>query len=418
MPAKKRATPTSARRPSGAVAPRATSQLVPTAPQPRFTRDMILGWGALTGAVLALIGLNIASLILLVALGYTAAAFLRAPLKRDWRLRQAAWAITLLAVLAAVFTGAMLGYSRNDPTKDTVNPYTYLPMGVATAVLATLLMFVLAVAAILAAKAFGRQGSERYRLLSRASVAMLFYMVLLLPGTVVTTPTLAPLGSASRTPLAYLTLVSGLITTVILACAFFWARSTREPTAEDAARLSPADREYLLFAGAAALLLPRLFGLAAIPWSRLQRTTDETTQEVVIRGAASVATILLPLVLTAAAAAAFWVSCRQEGWEPSRWLARPHTGPVLARTGATSAGAAEESYAGATEPGAAAERSVTLAWLRRLLLTWRLPLLYGWLSALAAACSFLSWYGLLAAVPAAAHYGWMLLRERASLQTA
>ncbi len=389
MTADQRSRPTSARRPGGAVAPRATSRPAPSPYSPRSTRDLVLGWGAATGAVLAVIGLNISSLIILVSLGYVATAFLRDPEKRDWRLRQAGWAITILAVLATVFTGALLGYSSDDPTKSEVSAYAYLPMGAATAVLVTILMFALAVAAIWAAKAFGRQGADRYRALNRAAVVMIFYFILLLPGAVATAPALAPLGSASRAPLTFFSIASSILAATLVACAFLWAKDAALSTPGDATHFSFADREYLLFAGAAALFLPRLAGLSTIRWSLLRRAQSETLQEAVIQGAASVATILLPLALSGAATAAFWLSCRERGWQVERWLAVPSSRSALEGAG-----------------------------LARLVLTWRLPLLYGWALVLTAACSFLNWYGFLAAAPAAAHYVLMMTRELARRQVA
>lgn len=199
MPAKKRARQTSARRPAGAVASpaqRRRRQVAVAVPEtPRFTRDRILGYGAAAGAVLALVGLNISSLVLLIGLGYLAAAFLRAPETRDWRLRQSAWAFTVIGVLATMAFSLLIGVGSVDTSAGEVSLFAYLPLGRATVVLGTASMATLASAALLTALAFGKQKGERHRRLSQSALCVMAYFILQLPGAVVESPAPGGLGS-------------------------------------------------------------------------------------------------------------------------------------------------------------------------------------------------------------------------------
>jgi hypothetical protein len=144
--------------------------------------------------------------------------------------------------------------------------------------------------------------------------------------------------------------------------------------------------------GAICLVLPSLVSLITTPWGLLARRKGETLSEVAFAGIVVVSSLLYQLVLFTAAAAAFWLSCRRLGWKPGRWLAAP----------------------GAPDGPPPEGSRVPFAWAQRFLLTWRLPLSYAWAVVLLAACSFLGWYGFAAAGPAAAHYLWMLGRDRSA----
>lgn len=188
----------------------------------------------------------------------------------------------------------------------------------------------------------------------------------------------------------------GLLAAGAASCAFLWVGRAGEAdeTGDTApAGISYAHREYLLLVAAVSILMPHLTGLSLFHWSLLRRTADESLRNAAFKAASSVAMLLLLLVLSAAAAAAFWLSCRNAGWRPSHWLAKP-------------AGAVATAHP-------TPERRLPLMWAKRFLLSWRLPLFYGWLLVVAGLCSFLGWWGFLATVPAALLYIWLLMRERA-----
>jgi hypothetical protein len=416
LPEEKRARPTGARRPGGAVAPPAQRRrkqmatalsassnkrtAAPLVDPPRATRDRILGYGAAAGALLALIGLNISSLLLVIGLAYVAAALLPSAARRDRRLRMAAWVFAIIGVLSTVAFLTLLRVEPHDGTSDEVSLFAYLPLGRATVILGAAGVAALALAAVLAALAFGKQSSQRYRRFSWSALCLIFYFVSTLPATVAQSPAPPALGSFWTAPLTYLYPVLGIVATAAAACAFLWASVAEQATDRSVpAGLRYAQREYLFLVGAVSLFLPRLTGLALFDWSTLQRTAAETQDQAVMKVASSASWLLLLIVLAAAAAAGFWISCRQAGWKPSDWLAGQ----------AAPAGAA---------PNLAQQQRVPLAWVKRLFLSWRLPVLYGWLLVLVAACSFLGWYGFLAAVPAAGHYLWMLARGRLETRTA
>jgi hypothetical protein len=277
--------------------------------------------------------------------------------------------------------------------------FTDLPLGGASVVLGAAGAAVLTVAAILASFAFGREADQRYRRLSQSALCVVFYFVSTLPTTVALSTAPEALGSFWSAPLTYLYAVLGILAAGVIACAFLWASTPEQtPGTSGLGLFGYAEREYLLFVAAVSLLLPRVTSLVLFDWSPLRRVAKETQGEAILRAASAVSWLLLMIVLSAAAAAAFWISCRKAGWKPSRWLARPDQAALGAALGAT--------------PSLAAEQRVPLAWARVFLVSWRLPLLYGWLLVLTLACSFLGWYGFLAATPAAAHYIWMLMRER------
>ena len=94
----------------------------------------------------------------------------------------------------------------------------------------------------------------------------------------------------------------------------------------------------------------------------------------------------------------------------------PGAVPGATTPGAVPAAAAAVPQAAPETPAArrhADWRAFALRWDRKVLLTWRLPVLYGWLVILIAVCSFLGYWGFLAAAPAAAHYLAMWAWERA-----
>ena len=405
MPADRRARPTSARRPGGAVAPpaqrrrkqaalsaeargrataapaaqRGAKSALPLSAPPRFSRDQLLGYGAALSAILAAISLSVNGLVFLIGLGYAAFAFLGQPDKRDWRLRQAAWAFAIL-ILATVFLSVYVTIRPGSWDPDNPNSLVYLSMGAASMVLTIVSQALLALVAILVGLALGREGGGRLRLLSWSGVCAVFYYVLLLPGAVVVSQAPPALGSFWTEPLVYGSVVLGVLAGAAIACAFLWDSTAGDEAAVGTRpQFGTAEREYLLAVGAFSLLLPNLIPLVFVRWSSLGQRADETLSDAVVNGAVVAASLLYLPLLFASAAAAFWVSARRAAWRPSRWLAAPAT----------------------PRPSA-----------KEFFLSWRLPLLYGWLIVLIAVCSFLGWYGFLAAAPAAAHYVWMLARCR------
>ncbi len=375
---------------------------------PRLTRDRLLGLGASLAALLALISLTLPGIVYLIGLGYLAFALLGPAEKRDWRIRLAGWAFAvLLLATVLVSAAAMMRFSQLTP--DDSRSFAYLSMGVASMILSLVLMVVTALAGILVALAFKRSGSARYQLLSGAGLTMVFYYVLLLPGAVVMSSAPPALGTYWAEPLVYGSILSGMLASAIVACAFMWAGATHGAApAERAPRFGFLRREYLLLAGAICLLMPNLINLITTPWGLLARRSDETLREAVLAGVVVVSSLLYQLVLYAAAAAAFWLSCRRLGWKPSRWLAAPGDPATGAETAPPPDTRAPDGTAPAPQP------RVPLAWAQRFFLTWRLPLLYAWAIVLVAACSFVGWYGFVAAAPAAAHYLWLLGRDRSA----
>jgi hypothetical protein len=390
-----------------------------TMPSPlRPARDKILGYGAAVGAMLSVIGLNISSLLLVIGLAYVAAAFLTSPDRRDTRLRLAAWVFAVIGLMATAAFSTLLGSGYDGLIQGESSLFTYLPLGRATVVLGAAGVAALSLAAILAALAVGKDRSRRYHRLGQSALCVAFYFISTLPATVAEAPAPAALGSFWTAPLDFLYATMGIVGAAAIACSFLWANIAEHNAGTGSPGLFRyAQREYLLLVGAVSLLLPRLTGLALFEWSSLRRTARETVGEAALKAASGVSWLLLLIVLSAAAAVGFWVSCRQAGWKPGDWVARPAAparDAALAGAGVTSMGATGAApTAGAVEPQSPhPQQRLPLLWAQRLFLSWRLPLLYGWLLVLVAACSFLGWYGFLAAVPAAVHYVWMLTRER------
>lgn len=372
----------------------------------QLSRDRILGYGAAVGALLGLAGLNIASLIIVVALGYAAAALLGPVEKRDKRLRQAGWLAGAMAGLMAVMVAIVLGLAASRPTEDGVSAFAYLPMGSASLILATASTLALALAAVFAASAFRQEGAARHRLLSRAACCVLFYFIILLPATVVDASGPGSVGVFWSAPVDYAVLLLNILAAVAVALAFLWAaESTQIDSAHSTIRLAHAQREYLLLVAAVSLTTAQVLGLLSLDWGVLNGPSGATSSDIFAAGAAYVARRVLPLVLSVAAAAAFLVSSRRVGWTRGQWSNRlDKTSTDEAPDGATQA--ISEIH---PEPG-----RLSLTWVAEFCLSWRLPLLYGWLIALVAACSFLGWYGFGVALPAAVHYLWMLLHARRS----
>jgi hypothetical protein len=350
-------------------------------------------------ALLALASLSLSSIPYLIALGYLAFALLGSSDKRDARLRMTGWAFAaLLLVTVLVLVGVAVRIGRLNPNDP--SSFVYMSMGVASMVLSMASMLVMALAAFLAALAFGKRDGARYRLLSWSGLCLVFYHVLLLPNAVVGSRGTPKLGSFWAEPLVYGGIALGLLASATVACAFLWASA-----AADGAAVSTRlpfgyfQREYLLFVGAFSLFLPNMIYLASADWGILRQRADETLSDAVYVGFVLVASLLYLVLLFGVATAAFWVSCRRAGWKPSHWLA------------ARGAGAAGADTAGA-EPSLTPQPRVPLARVQLFLLSWRLPLSYAWFIVLVAACSFLGWYGFAAAAPAAAHYLWMLGRDR------
>jgi hypothetical protein len=142
------------------------------------------------------------------------------------------------------------------------------------------------------------------------------------------------------------------------------------------------------------LLLPRLLDLAFIDWpTALAADAGETARDSTLRAVSYVGTVILIPMIFLVATAGFLVSGIQAGWRPRRWL--DLRGAVV----------------GTPSPLRRRDwRAFALQWDRKALLTWRLPLLYGWLIILIAACSFLGYWGFLVVFLAAVHYlamwGW------------
>jgi hypothetical protein len=437
-PANKRARPTSARRPQGAVAPpaqrrrrqeaiaatsrpgkRSTTAATPPSrvTKERLTRDRLLGYGAAVAAVLALASLNLPGVVYLIGLGYLAFALLGQSEKRDRRLQLTGWAFAVLLVATVVVSiGAAVRFSR--PASGEPSSLAYLNMGVASMVLSMVLMTLTAVVGLLVGLAFNRQGGARYRLFSRAGLAMVFYYVLVLPDTVVESSAPPALGAFWPAPLVYASILLGMLASAVVACAFLWAASSEPGAATDGTgRFGRLHREYLLLVGAFSLLLTNVVYLLTTDWSILRQRTNETLSEAIYVGIVLVSSLAYLVVLFAAATAAFWISCRELGWKPGRGLAAPSLGLTRDQSAAVAASPAPADSVGASTTGAgrelaAARQRVPLVRAQTFLLTWRLPLLYAWFIVLVVACSFLGWYGFAAAVPAAAHYLWRLGSDR------
>jgi hypothetical protein len=430
-PPNKRARPTGARRPQGAVTPpaqrrRRQEAIAATARSGKrpaaqaasrarstpegLTRDKLLGYGATVAAVLALASLSLPGTVYLVGLGYLAYALLGPADKRDWRLRFSGWAFAvLLMITVLVSIGAAVRFSRLTP--DDPGSLVYLSMGVTSMILSMVLMTITAVAGVLVGLAFTRQGSARHRLLSWAGLAMIFYYVLLLPNAVVDSSAPPALGAFWAAPLVYGSILLGMMASAVVTCAFLWTASAETPAAGGGARhFGLLHREYLLLVGAFSLFLPNIIYLLSADWSVLRQRSDETLSQAAYAGIVLVSSLLYLLVLFAAATVAFWFSCRRLGWKPGRWLAAPPLGAARDES-APAAAAPKGAEPAVVDADLTSQPRVPLAWAQRFLLSWRLTLTYAWFIVLVAACSFLGWYGFAAAVPAAAHYLWMLRHD-------
>jgi hypothetical protein len=485
LPAKKRAKPSGTRRPSttagagsGAAPPPAKPEPGPrrteavrsgprragttqppakrrrqeaAAPPPprRVTRDKVLGLGALVCAILALGGLNFSTIALLFGLGYAALAFLRASDLREARLVLAGCGFTLWLLVRTVVLYALLAASLGGETTDEQSALELWSPGGAFIALGIVSGVAITLAAALAALAFSREGSVRYRMLSWSGLCIAAYYVLFLPGAIAGSLAAPALGSFWAEPLIYTIILIGIFAGLAISRAFAWTAAAKRgagaPAAAErragakrgahaqsaTASVPRAEREYLLLVAAVSLLLLSLLSLVFKNWTFLQRTAGQTVAEWTAEGVASMTVVLLLPALFLSASAGFLVSCRQAGWRRSRWTAGAEApqavtdGAAAARTATKSA----SSSAGAAGPGGAAsatagngaaalagaastDQAPAPSRARRLLLTWRLPLLYGWFLALTAACSFVHYYGFAVLVPAAAHYLWMRMRER------
>lgn len=424
MPRDKRSHGSYARRPKGTTAPpaqmrrrqkaREAAESETSAPSPlrktvtnvsgpsQLSRDRMLGYGAAAGALLGLMGFNIASLIIVVALGYVATALLGPAEKRDRRLRQAGWITGAMAFLMAVMVVIVLGAEALHPPENDVSLFAYLPMGGATLILATASTLALVLAAILGAMAFNREGTARYLTLSRAAFCALFYFVFSLPATVVGTSGPRSVGAFWSAPFEYTVALLNIIATAAVAFAFLRnAESSRSDGVTDKAlRFVRTQRDYLLLVAAILLATAQVLSLLSFDWSLLRASSEASMSDLFTARAAYVARRLLPLTLSVFAATAFWISCRQAGWTPKRWQHK------------TSAEQGPDDRAQVSSETSAKPEQLSLSWAATFFLTWRLRLLYGWLIALVVACSFLSWYGFLVALPVAAHYLWMILQTR------
>jgi hypothetical protein len=279
-------------------------------------------------------------------------------------------------LMTVVFYALAFGTWENETSDDNSFFFTWGREG-PFVVLDVVAGVALTLAAVLTVTAFARMEKRPYRMLSWSGLCIAAYYLLDPPRTIWQTAATPAVGSFWLEPAAYMSIVLGILAGLTVWRAFSWYRANERL----AGSLAFAEREYLLAVAAFSLFVPRLLGLSLVDWSIMSRAADETMQTAVVTGIIYLSMVLLLPTLFFTGAAGFLVSSRQMGWRASRWTGSPTAdGPQ--------------------------------SWGRRLLLTWRLPLLYGWLLLLVAASSFLGYYGLATLAPAAAMYLWLLARER------
>jgi hypothetical protein len=375
-----------------------------------------MGFGAALCAVLALVGLNIVNIVLLLGLACAVFGFLGSAGRRARRLGYAGWGLAAWLLFLTVFSFALLAGSFGGEATDSDTPGVITNVDRWFMALSILSGLALTITAAVSASALSQEGNTRYRLLAWAggslAVSYLFFPPLALYEAVAP----APLGEFWQAPVVFGSIVLGVMAGALLARAFAWSASKEGgPT-----RIPYADREFLLFVVALSLLLPRLVDLALTDWAAvLHPDASETTGNSTLEAVANAGMVLLIPMIFFVATAGFLVSSLQAGWRPRRWL-QPGAAAVEAGPGAVPGKAPPAVREAVALPQAVPRapatwrrldwRGFALRWDRKMLLTWRLPVLYGWLVILIAICSFLRYWGFLAVVPAAAQYlamwGW------------
>ena len=339
----------------------------------RWTRNRIFGVGAAICAVLALARPSIVAIALIAGFAYAAAAFLRPTERRDKWLSISSWAFVMAALFSYVLPAVALLLVADAETLAAAELTKGLLPFRALVTVAAIGGMALTVSTVLIARAFRRSGEERYRLLSRAGIGVAAFFLLDLPGVISASASWPGREYFWDTPLMYMRIVLGALAGLIVSRAFAWYGASDSGSRS----ISRASREYLLHAAAASLLLPLLIRLGYSDWRLpILDPTGEATNASFFDYALAVASFIAMPAAFACLSAGFLAASRRAGWNPSHWM-RP------ART-----------------------------WSRRLLLTWRLPLIWSWLLILIATATIAGYYGFLAAAPAAAHYLGMIWWER------
>jgi hypothetical protein len=393
-----RSTSSTGRATSNPQGPRGKNFAVPEAAPHRLTREKLLAWGAAVCALMALAGLSLAGLIVLLGLGYFASAFFLSPERRDRSLIMSGWAFAAAFFLGGLVPNLLLLTAVDTSSVDAVALFgTQVSVRLFLA-FAVVGWIAIGAGAVFMGRAFSRQGSNRYRLLSWAGLCVAVYYLCALPRTISVTTAAPEIGALWEAPAAYATVLCGTMAGLVIYRAFGWSAAK----ASGSGGVRYAQREFLLAAAALLMLLPQFIGLGLQEWRPSQLVTGMGTVASswtqLLGDYAS--TLMLPLFLLSLAVG-FFVSCRHAGWTPDSWLETPRAPEPARRLPATAQPEATEE-AGA--PG----------WSERLLLTWRLPLLFAWLLLLVAACTIAGYYGFVAVAPAAVHYSSMLLYHRKS----
>lgn len=380
-----------------------------------------MGVGAAVCAVLALVGLNIVNIVFLVGLACAVLGFLGPSDRRSRRLGYAGWGLAAWLLFLTIFSLALLvgSFSGRAVDPDTPGDVTnldrwFISLGILSGLALTL-------AAVMGASALAREGNNRYRLLAWAGTALAVSYLFFPPLALYEAVAPPALGDFWQEPAVFGSMALGIIAGAVMTRAFAWSEGGEGGPAP----IRYADREFLLFVVALSLLLPRLLDVAFIDWAdALAPDAGETTRASTLQTAAYVGSVLLIPMVFLTATVGFLVSSVKAGWHPRRWLP-PRVATVEAsgrpRPPEPSEAMTEHPAASVATAEAPAQhridwRRFALRWDRSVLLTWRLPLLYGWLIILIAVCSFLGYWGFLAVVPAAGNYlamqGWERLSAR------
>jgi hypothetical protein len=349
-----------------------------------------MGVGAAVCAILALAGLNIVNIVLLIGLVCAVFGFLGPSDRKDRRLGYAGWGLAAWLLFLSVFSFAILAGSFSSKAADSDSPGIVTSLDRWLIALSILSGLALTVTAVTGASALARWGKIRYRLLTWSGAALTASYLFFPPLALYEAVAPPALGDFWQEPVVFGSMALGIIAGAVMTRAFAWSASSEGGPPP----IRYGDREFLLFVVAFSLLLPRLLDLAFIDWpTALAADAGETARDSTLRAVSYVGTVILIPMIFLVATAGFLVSGIQAGWRPRRWL--DLRGAVV----------------GTPSPLRRRDwRAFALQWDRKALLTWRLPLLYGWLIILIAACSFLGYWGFLVVFLAAVNYlamcGW------------